>query len=360
MKKLNVAIIGQGRSGRNIHGAYFSSERNEYYNVAVIVELDSARRELAAKEYPGALVIADYRELFTMEDIDLVVNATFSNTHYSITKELLLAGRNVLVEKPMGATKYECEELLKISKEKGVLLAVFQQTFLAPYYLFAYELTKSGKIGDIKQINISYNNLARRWDWQTLQCRVAGSTFNTGPHPIGIALGFLDFDPHAEVVYSDLDSILCSGDSDDYSKILIKAPGKPLVDIEMISQDAYPEHMLKIIGTRGTFVTNSNDYKIKYIVDGENEERPVVFGALKDNEGMPTYCSEQLITHEESGKFDGTAFDIGTAGIYKQIYDNLTAGVPMTVTPEMASEVIRIIELVHAKSPLPVKYRLEA
>ena len=37
MKKLNVAILGQGRSGRNIHGAYFLSDANEHYTVKYVV-----------------------------------------------------------------------------------------------------------------------------------------------------------------------------------------------------------------------------------------------------------------------------------------------------------------------------------
>ena len=51
MKDIRVAVIGQGRSGRNIHGAYFKSEANEHYEVKVVVEADPARRELELKEY---------------------------------------------------------------------------------------------------------------------------------------------------------------------------------------------------------------------------------------------------------------------------------------------------------------------
>ena len=50
MKKLNVAIIGQGRSGRNIHGTYFLSEDNKYYNVVAVVDALEHRRERAKKE----------------------------------------------------------------------------------------------------------------------------------------------------------------------------------------------------------------------------------------------------------------------------------------------------------------------
>ena len=51
MKKLNLAVIGQGRSGRNIHGAFYLSENNTLFEVAYVVDADEHRRELAAKGY---------------------------------------------------------------------------------------------------------------------------------------------------------------------------------------------------------------------------------------------------------------------------------------------------------------------
>ena len=356
MKKLKVAIIGQGRSGRNIHGAFFSGEKNNVCEVCAVVELDPARRDLAAKEYPSAVILEDYKDLFNMNEIELVVNATFSQDHYAITKDLLSHGKNVLVEKPMARNRYECDDLIKCARDNGVVLAVFQQTFLAPYYLKALEICKSGILGEIKQINITYNGLVRRWDWQTLQCKMAGSIFNTGPHPIGMALGFLDFDEHAYVAYSSRDTLLTSGDAEDYAKIIITAPGKATVDIEMISTDAFPEDTLKIIGSKGTFKSTGTAYTMKYIVDGENPVREVVFGALKDADGMPVYCSETLITHEESGAFDGTAFDIGTASFYEMLYERIRNNKPLEVTPQMAARIVGIIEEVHAKNPLPLIY----
>ena len=189
MKKLNVAIIGQGRSGKDIHGKYYRSEDNKYYNVKYVVDADEFRRGVAEEIYPGCKTFSDYKELFAFDDIDLVVNASFSQMHYPITKDLLLHGKNVLVEKPFGRSRYECDELIKIAKDKNVTLAVFQQTFFAPFYVFTKELAGSGKLGEIKQISVRYNGFARRWDWQTLQKNCAGSTYNTGPHPIGIGLG---------------------------------------------------------------------------------------------------------------------------------------------------------------------------
>lgn len=356
MKKLKLAIIGQGRSGKNIHGKYYRSDNNLYYDVKYVVDADEFRRNVAVELYPGCKTFGSYKELLALDDIDLVVNSTFSEMHYPITKDLLLHGKNVLVEKPFARSRFECDELINIAKEKGATLAVFQQTFLAPFYLFAYDLTKSDKLGEIKQISIRYNGLARRWDWQTLQKKCAGSTYNTGPHPIGMGLGFLDFDKNAKVVYSKLDTALTSGDSDDFAKIIIEAPNKPLVDIEINSTDAYSDYNIKIQGTKGTFKAKPASYEMTYIVDGENPERPVIEEFLKDDNGNPIYCSEKLIKHVESEEFSGTAFDKGTASLYEQLYFKITEGKPMTVTPEMAADIISVIETVHAQNPLPLKY----
>ena len=356
MKKLNLAIIGQGRSGKNIHGAYYLSPANLYYDVKYVVDEDADRRAISEERYPGCTVFADYQELFACQDIDLVVNATFSEQHYCITRDLLQHGFNVLVEKPFARNTYECAELMNLAKQKGLMLAVFQQTFLAPFYRQALALAKSGKLGRILQVDVHYNGFSRRWDWQTLQKKCAGSLYNTGPHPVGIALGFLDFDPETRLVFSKLDKALTSGDADDYCKLLLTAPGKPVVDVEICSTDAYSPYNLKIRGTLGTFQCTTTSYKMTYIVPGENPEQPLQEHFLQDENRNPIYCSEKLIKHEEDGTFTGDAFNTGTSTMYEQIYFAITEGKALDVTPEMAKRVIGIIETAHAQNPMPVLY----
>jgi hypothetical protein len=149
MKKLNLAIIGQGRSGKDIHGAYYRREDNQYYNVKYVVDADAHRRELAKENYPGCEVFADYRELFEIKDIDVVVNASYSEMHYSITKDLLAHGFSVLSEKPFGRTYYECMDLVRTAQRNQVTIAAFHQTLFTPAYRFVKETIESGKLGEI-------------------------------------------------------------------------------------------------------------------------------------------------------------------------------------------------------------------
>ena len=356
MNKLNVAIIGQGRSGRDIHGKFLKSEDNTLFNVKAVVELDPARRELALEEYPGCEVFESYTELYGRDDIDMVVNATMSMDHFAITKDLLSNRFNVITEKPFARNRYECDTLIKIANENNVKLGAFHQSLFAPFFVGTKKIIEEGKLGDIKQIDITYNGFNRRWDWQTAQVMLAGSVYNTGPHPIGYALSLLDWDPDFKVVFSRIDTTLTSGDAEDYVKIIITAPNKPVIDLEISSNDAYPAPFMKVLGSKGTYKCTHGNYDMKYIVDGENPEQKVILEPMKNENGMPAYCSEKLITHEESGDYTGSAFDVGTKAFYEMMYNAITKDEEVAIKPEYAAMVISVIEQVHAENPLPVKF----
>ena len=75
-RKLSAAIIGQGRSGRDIHGKYLLTEdAKKLYNVVAVVEQNEARRNRAKEEF-GCPVFEDYRQLFDLNNIDVVINST--------------------------------------------------------------------------------------------------------------------------------------------------------------------------------------------------------------------------------------------------------------------------------------------
>ncbi len=355
MKKLRVAIIGQGRSGRNIHGKFFKSERNLWWDVVAVVETDELRRNRAKEEWPGSEVFSDYRELFG-KDYDLVVNATYSNDHYAISKDLLEHDMPVLVEKPMARNYYEAMDLVRTAKEHNVFFAVFQQSFLAPFYKHLKEVVESGKLGRILQVNINYGGFFPRWDWQTLQCRMGGNVYNTGPHPLGFALDFLDFSDEIRVPYSKLDRVLNTGDAEDYAKIILTAPGKPVVDVEISSNDAFHDYHIKLLGSKGSYKSTINHYDMKYIVDGENEIPPVEKNFIADAEGYPIYCSMDFVTHEEHGDFEGTAFQAAAASFYEAVYNTIQNGEEFPIKPTNIAKLINVIETVHAQNPMPVKF----
>lgn len=358
MKKLNVAIIGQGRSGRDIHGKFFRSEFNTKYNVVAIVDAIEARRLRALEEYPGCDVYADYTELFGRTDIDLVINSTFSHQHTDITIDLLNHGFNVVCEKPFAKTYEDGCRMINAAKKNGKMLNAFQQSRLAPYYKKIKEILASGILGEVIDIQSNFGGFARRWDWQTSLDFAAGNVRNTGPHPLDQALDLLGF-PNEINVFSKLACYNDFGDAEDYAKIILTSPGKPLAEITISSYNGYGQPTYVISCKNGCLKSTLAETEIKYYDPATAPKQKQILAPLEKEDGTPAYCSETLDWKTETIKIKGDVFNEAVSDYYDMIYANLTEGKEMQITPEQVLKQLKVIDLIHAQNPLAVKSDLQ-
>jgi predicted dehydrogenase len=352
MKTLNVAIIGQGRSGRDIHGAFFRSERNTKYKVVAVVDALEHRRARAAAEY-GCPVYSDYHELFGLEGIDLVINSTFSYLHSEITIDLLNHGFNVVCEKPFAKTYEDGCRAILAAKQNGRMVNAFQQSRFAPYYEKIKEVLASGKLGTIMQISISFSGFARRWDWQTSKAYAGGNVRNTGPHPLDQAMDLLGF-PEDTTVFSRLGRANTAGDAEDYAKIILTVPGKPLIDLEISSCNCYLPYTYIISGTNGCLRATQTNIELRYFDPTKAPALHQIMTPLENADRLPAYCSEQLDWIEEQIPITGNVFTDSVVKYYDMIYDHLVNGKEMAITPEQVLTQLKVIDKIHAQNPLPV------
>lgn len=354
MKKLNVAIIGQGRSGRDIHGAFFRSESNEHFNVVAVVDELADRRERAKEEY-GCDVYASHKELYGRTDIDLVVNSSYSHLHYPVTMDLLTQGFNVVVEKPFSAHVEECEAMIRAAEENGRMLCVFQQSHFAPYYRRIREIMDSGVLGRIVQVSINFSGYARRWDWQVSQRYHGGHLRNTGPHPLEQALDILDSD-ELPAIHSRLDSVNSFGDAEDYAKVLMLMPGKPVIDIEISSSNAYSDYTYLVHGSRGSLKATLSHVSYQYFKEEEAPEQHFTLEPIRQPDGTPAYCGETLNWHKFEEDLTGSAFDFAVKAYYENIYNHLTNGEELVIKPKKIAQMAAIFEEVHRQNPMPIRF----
>ncbi|MBQ3079427.1 MAG: Gfo/Idh/MocA family oxidoreductase [Clostridia bacterium] len=352
MKKLNVAIIGQGRSGYAIHGKHFLND-TERFQVKYVVDALKERREKAEKVF-GCQTFECYEALFDKkDDIDVVVNASFSMDHYPITLALLKKGFNVVSEKPFAYSPEQAEEMIQASEESGAMLAPFQQSRLAPYFLKVREVIDSGKLGRIVAVNIAFSGFARRWDWQTIQDNVAGSLYNTGPHPVDQALTLLGGDEIPEI-FCKMDRATTFGDAEDYIKLIMTLPGRPLVDLEISSSNAYPWGTYNVQGTNGGLWGTLSEMKWRWFDEKQAPEQKLIRTPLSTPEGEPAYCSEKLPWQEDEWKAgEGeNAFVGAVEAFYTNIYNHILSGEPLKVQPKEVARQIAVIRKCHELNPL--------
>jgi len=363
MKVVNVAIIGQGRSGRDIHGQYLLKDP-EHYKVMAAADLIPERRAMAAREYNCA-VYKDYRELFKRNDIDLVVNASLSHMHVPITLDILRAGLNVLCEKPLASSVKDVDRLIAAAKKSKKVFAIFQQARFAPYFVKVREIIESGALGRIVQISINFNGYARRWDWQTMQSFNGGSLMNTGPHPLDQALAL--FGKGMPEVRCFMDCANTWGNAEDHVKLILSGKGHPLIDIEISSCCAYPSATYQIYGTRGGMkASNANNAEWKFFKLNEAPRQKLITAPLRNPDGSPAYCGETLNWHEgkwpaesaDGNKADKAGYSASTAAsvnmtavFYGMLYKTLTTGAPLEITPEQVRRQIAVIEECRRQNP---------
>ncbi|MDY3071500.1 MAG: Gfo/Idh/MocA family oxidoreductase [Eubacteriales bacterium] len=351
MKVLNVAILGQGRSGRNIHGAHIKTD--DRFKVVAVVDPLPERRERALQEYPGCDVYENYTELFGRTDIDFVINATPSQFHQPIAVDLMRHGFNVLQEKPIAANMAQVEELKETIAETGRMYAIFLQSRYRKQFVKVREICDSGVLGRIVEVKITSSGYARRWDWQTLRENVAGSLYNTGPHPVGQALEFLNYYDGTPEVYCKMDRVNTYGDAEDFVKLLLSAPGRPLIDVEISSCDGYPLFTYQVQGSCGALTADSKSVRWKYFKPSEAPEQHLIRTPLVNAEGLPAYCSEKLTWYEnewEASNVLDNVFSSDTRCLYDDVYNHLTDGKPLPVSFKQVAQQIYVMEEAHRQA----------
>ena len=89
------------------------------FNLYGIVQRSPKPDDDASKDHPGIKSWRSVDEVYNNPDVDLVVITSIPETHFSMCKDALEAGKHVLVEKPFVATAKEAEELIAIQKKSG-------------------------------------------------------------------------------------------------------------------------------------------------------------------------------------------------------------------------------------------------
>ncbi len=351
MKQLRVAILGQGRSGRSIHADYLVTVPDKF-RITHVVDPMPERREIA-KDLFGCQVHADYKELFGHKDIDFVVNATPSHLHVPITMDLIKHGFHVLTEKPFAHTAQQVDDMIALAKQENRMLAIFQQSRFAPYFEQVKNVIASGVLGRLTQISIRFNGFARRWDWQCCQEYGGGNLFNTGPHPVDQALDLMDLGATIPDVFCRMDRANTFGDAEDYVKLILTAPDRPLVDVEISSCDAYPAFTYRLMGTTGGLKGDMTQIDWRYYKPQESPARELIRTPLHDDKFTPLYCSEKLFWYEQSWHIDNAStFTLATGRLYDTVYRHLTEGAPLVVTPQQVRTQIAVMEEAHRQNPL--------
>lgn len=184
---INFGIIGYGYWGPNLVRNFNAHADSK---VLMVADGRAERLNLLKKNYPSIETCSNADELIANPSVDAVVIATPVFTHFPLAKKALMAGKHVLLEKPMTSSVAEAEELISIATSKNLILMV-DHTFL---YTGAVqkmkELIDNGTIGEIRYFDSSRINLG-------LFQPDVNVLWDLAPHDISILTYLIGYEPYS-------------------------------------------------------------------------------------------------------------------------------------------------------------------
>ncbi|CYW07274.1 Gfo/Idh/MocA family protein [Streptococcus suis] len=111
-----------------------------------------------AQKYGIEKVYREIDEVFTDPEVDIIYISTPHNTHINYLRKALKAGKHVLCEKSITLNSEELAEAIQLAEENQVILAEAMTIFHMPIYRQLSEVIASGKLGDLKMIQMNFGS----------------------------------------------------------------------------------------------------------------------------------------------------------------------------------------------------------
>lgn len=188
---MKYALIGCGRIAVN----HIKAVVNNNLELVALCDIEPSHIEVLIEKtgFNGDYKkYVDYKQMLTENpDIELVAIATDSGVHAEIAKYCIVAGKNVIIEKPMAMSMSDCEEIIQLSKKYNVKVSVCHQNRFNVAIQEMRKALENGRFGKISHgsINVRWNRGKDYYDqatWRGKWASDGGCLFNQCIHGIDL------------------------------------------------------------------------------------------------------------------------------------------------------------------------------
>ncbi|MCG5213878.1 Gfo/Idh/MocA family oxidoreductase [Streptosporangium sp. KLBMP 9127] len=329
---VRTGLIGYGTAGEVFHAPLIQAAPG--LTLSAVVTRDPGRAAKVKAAHPGARVVADAAELW--EHCDLVVVASPNRTHVPLAEAALRAGLPVVVDKPLAGTADEARSLVRLARERGLMLTVFQNRRWDGDFLTLRRLVETGELGEVRRLESRFE----RWrpvpkgGWRETGGaeEIGGLLYDLGSHLVDQALRLLG---PARDVYAESDVRRPGVDADDDTFIALTHANGARSHLWVSAVAARLGPRFRVLGERAAYV--------KYELDVQEERLRA--GAFP---GDPGFGEDPREHWGVLGNDDDSRVIPTVPGAYPDFYTAVTAsltdGTPPPVDPAEAIETLTVLE----------------
>lgn len=345
MKKvLTIGYYGNGKSTNRYHIPFLIRRRDKIRVKTIYARTlkdDWAR-------WDGVYYTSDVNELLNDPEIDVVIVTTPPQAHAMAAKQVIEAGKNLVVEKPFTHSVKEAQELFDLAREKGVKIQCYQNRRFDSDFLTVQKVIESGKLGEIAELEMHYDYYRPEVPEGTYHYSKADSyVYNHACHTVDQVLSYFGI---PDSCHYDVRQLLGKGRMNDYfdfdfyyskgTDAFEIVPGGLKVSVKSSYFRVKERPSFIVYGRRGMFVKaekdrQETDLKKFYLPDHADFglDGPANYGTL-------TWYDEDGRYREES--VESVPGDYGY--YYDHLYETILNGAPPLVTEEQTMTQMRILE----------------
>ena len=338
---INTALLSYGMSGEIFHAPFLTCHSG--FQLKKVVERS---KQKINQRYPQIISVKDKSEILNDPAVELAIVNTPNETHYSFVKEVLNAGKHVVVEKPFTVTSAEAEELIALAKAKKKILTVFQSRRFDGDFKTLQQVVKDGLVGKIVEAEIHYDrfrNYIEANTWKEEAKPGTGILYNLGSHMLDQVLVLFG---KPNEVDARIGIQRPGGMVDDFYDIRLSYDNLlVIVKSGYLVREQGPRYTIH--GVQGSFVKYGIDPQEQDLKDGK---LPNTKGWGKEDEQWWGKINSTIDGVHVEKKIETLPGDY--MEFYNNVYDAIRNKASLCVKPEEAKEVVRLIEVCYESNKL--------
>ncbi len=281
---VSIGVLGLGYWGPNLARNFAALPDAE---VTWLCDGDPKALERQKAAHPSAKLTGDFDQLLADPTLDAVVIAAPVPAHAELALKSIAAGKHVFIEKPIGATLAEAEQVAEAAAASDRIVMVDHLLEYHPAVIKLRQLIEDGELGDIRYVYSTRLNLGKlRTDENAL--------WSLGPHDVSVALSLIDQEPNEISAHGE--SYMNPGVEDVVFGYL-RFPTGVAAHIHLSWLDPHKERRITVVGSKrmATFDDMSIEGKLTIYDKGfdENYESYGEYLARSGDVTMPQISNEE-------------------------------------------------------------------
>ncbi|MFZ1264513.1 MAG: Gfo/Idh/MocA family oxidoreductase [Chitinophagaceae bacterium] len=330
---IRTGICSYGMSGKLFHAPFL--EAHPGFELSAIVE----RHNNDSKErYPHAKIYRSVEELCADKDLELIVVNTPTHLHFEQAKLVLLAGKNLVIEKPFAVSVNEAETLDALAKKNNLFLSVYQNRRYDGDYRAIKDVLQKELLGEIREAEIRYDRYRPLFGGKQHKegnMPGAGNLYDLSPHLVDQAIQLFGF---PKALFADLIKMRDDVAVPDYFEILFYYDRlRVRLKATVIARESIYAYVLH--GMKGSFLQQRSDVQEQQLLAGVKPALEKWCPALSEPDGLLHTEINGAIVREETTSSPGNYM-----GYYDDVYKALTGQGPNPVPAADGIRNMRIIE----------------